>query len=62
MYYYGMKYRGFSPSCQPMDGLIERQDDFTGKYWDILVYDRMLTRQECDDYDLEFIASEKGRY
>lgn len=58
-YYYGMRLRGFSPACQPMNGFVERQDDFTGKYWDILVYDRELTAKECEDYDLDFIAIER---
>jgi hypothetical protein len=39
-----------------MDGLIERQDDFTGRYYDVLVYCRQLTAQECSDYDLDFIG------
>lgn len=26
-YVYGMRLRGFSPMCQPMDGLIDRLDD-----------------------------------
>ena len=54
-YYYGMRLRGFSPGCQPMEGLIERQDDNAGKYWDILVYDRELTEKEIEDYELERI-------
>ena len=61
VYYYGMRLRGFAPACQPMDGLMEREDDWTGKYWDILVYGRKLTAQECFDYDLEFIAEERSR-
>ena len=60
-YYYGMKRRGFSPMCQPEDGLIKRQDDWTGKYWDILVYDHQLSRGDCDHYDLEFIGMERSR-
>ena len=53
MYKYGMRLRGFSIGCQPMKGLVERQDDKTGKYWDILVYDRKLTDKEINDYELE---------
>ena len=63
LYYYGMRLRGFSPGCQPMDGLIERQDDWTGKYWDVLVYDRILSKPDCEHYDLEFIAvGEASKY
>lgn len=61
MYYYGMRLRPFSIACQPMNGLIERQDDWTGKYYDILVYDRELTKQECCDYELDFIAMERRK-
>lgn len=63
MFRYGMLYRGFSPACQPMQGLIERQDDTSGKYFDILVYDRKLTENEVKNYELEEItmAEEKKR-
>lgn len=60
-YYYGMRLRGFSIACQPMEGLIERQDDWTGKYHDVLVYSRELTAQECRDYDLDFIGYERSK-
>ena len=35
-----------------MEGLVRREDDTTGKYHDILVYDRELTDKEVNDYDL----------
>ena len=54
-YLYGMRNRGFSIGCQPMDGLIERQDDTSGFYHDILVYDRELTQKEREDYELDRI-------
>lgn len=57
-YYYGMRLRGFSPMCQPMEGLIERQDDVTGRYHDILVYDRKLSQEEKRSYDLDLIEGE----
>ena len=50
---YGMRLRGFSLGCQPMKGFICRDDDTTGKYHDILVYDRQLTEQEVYAYDLD---------
>ena len=49
---YGMRLRGFSPGCQPR-GVIRREDDPTGKYWDIIIYDRELTRKELVDYELD---------
>ena len=57
MYKYGMRLRGFSIGCQPMQGFMERQDDPTGKYWDILVYDRELSEQEVQDYELDRLDS-----
>lgn len=53
LYRYGMRLRGFSLGCQPMNGLQEREDDPTGEYHDILVYDRRLTDREMSDYELD---------
>jgi len=61
IYGYGMRLRGFSPGCQPMDGFVERLDDETGKYWDILVYNRPLTEQEMKHYGLEKCIGEDVR-
>lgn len=60
-YYYGMKLRGFSPGCQPMEGFIRREDDWTGNYWDVLVYDRKLNSIQCDHYDLVLIGMDQAR-
>lgn len=49
---YGMRLRGFSPGCQPK-GVIRREDDPDGKYWDVIVYERELTEKEIRDYELE---------
>lgn len=53
-YRYGMRLRPCSIGCQPRD-FIRREDDTTGKYWDIVVYGRELTDKEVDDYDLDKI-------
>lgn len=53
---YGMRLRGFSIGCQPMDGFYEKIDDPKGRYYDILVYDRMLTGQEVTDYELTYLG------
>ena len=50
---YGMRLRGFSIGCQPMNGLIECQDDELGKYHDILVYCRRLSKRELEEYELD---------
>lgn len=52
-YRYGMRLRGFSIGCQPMEGLLGREDDITGRYHDIIVYDRELTDEEVMDYELD---------
>lgn len=59
-YKYGMRLRGFSPGCQPKEGFMERRDDPTGRYYDILVYDRMLTEKEIANYELDYLK-EEGR-
>lgn len=53
MYKYGMRLRGFSIGCQPMNGFVERKDDESGKYWDIIVYNRELTDEEIRHYSLD---------
>ena len=55
---YGMRLRGFSMGCQPMNGFVDRRDDETGKYYDVLVYDRRLTEDEIRNYELDFISTE----
>lgn len=55
---YGMRLRGFSPGCQPKDGFLEREDDLSGRYYDILVYNRKLTDDELRDYELNELKGE----
>lgn len=57
MYVYGMRLRGFSPGCQPMDGL-EAVMSETKKYHNILIYNRELTDEEIKDYELDRIPEE----
>ena len=56
MYKYGMRLRGFSIGTQPKAGFYERQDDPTGKYWDILVYTRRLSDEELRAYELDYLG------
>ena len=51
LYKYGMKYRGFSIGAQPA-GVVEREDDHTGKYYDIISYNRALSAEELRNYEL----------
>ena len=53
---YGMRLRGFSIGCQPMNGLICRKDSYCKDYHDIIVYDRKLTDEEIRHYSLTFIC------
>lgn len=56
LYAYGMRLRGFSPGCQPMQGLVRRVDS-SGKHFCILIYDRPLTEKEMRDYELDAIKA-----
>ncbi len=57
-YVYGMRLRGFSPGCQPMEGLLEWKDATGTRYHDLLVYERRLTDKEMADYELDFIGEQ----
>lgn len=61
MYIYGMKLRGFSPGCQPKEGMIGFRADRSGKYYDIIYYDRKLSSAEEEYYDLEYIGADNDR-
>lgn len=50
---YGMRLRGFAPMCQPKEGFVRREDDPSGRYYDILVYNRKLTEKEVRNYELD---------
>lgn len=62
-YKYGTRLRGYSPGAQPK-GVLWREDDASGKYHDIIVYDRPLSAEEISNYDLDTITTpakgEKG--
>ena len=53
---YGMRLRGFSPGCQPMDGLRQQIDGKCG-YHDLLLYDRTLTDDELRQYELDDLTN-----
>lgn len=50
---YGMRLRGFSPGAQPKKDFVKREDDRSGKYFDVLVYSRRLTDREIVQYELD---------
>ena len=51
-YRYGMRLRGYSIGCQPEDVKIVETDS-TGRYYDILTYNRELTDKEIKEYELD---------
>lgn len=58
-YRYGMRLRGYSPGAQPK-GVLRREDDPTGVYHDIIVYERPLTHDEITAYELDAINPVKA--
>ena len=46
--------------CQPMNGLIKREDDATGRYFDVLVYGRKLTDDEIRNYELDELKEKEA--
>ena len=58
---YGMRLRGFSIGCQPMNGFLSREDDSTGKYHDIIIYSRKLTDEELNQYELDDLNFEERK-
>jgi len=52
LYKYGMRSRGYSIAAQPA-GVVAREDDPAGIYYDIICYERELTPAELDHYSLD---------
>lgn len=61
IYSYGMRLRGFSIGCQPMNGFIRREDDPGRRYHDLLIYDRKLTDSELTDYELDYLGEGEAK-
>ena len=55
-YIYGMRLRGFSPGCQPLYGLIQIEDDPAGRYYNLLTYNRPMTADEIENFELELVG------
>lgn len=49
---YGMREHGCSIGKQPMD-FVKCEDDPTGKYYNILTYDRELSAEEIEQYGFD---------
>lgn len=52
-YHYGMRLRGCSIGTQPKEGFLYRKDSDDRRYYDIIAYNRELTRKEREEYSLE---------
>lgn len=57
---YGMTNRHYSPKAAPLRGLIDRMKDHTGKFYDILFYDRRLDAAEEKGFGLQFLGAEES--
>ena len=57
MYKYGMRLRPFSLGCQPKKGLVA-VDESDDRYWNVLYYNRPLTTEEVQNYELDLISFE----
>lgn len=57
LYLYGMRLRGVSLGAQPMEGLWRHEEQSAlAKYYDILYYNRRLTPEEVETYDLDSLT------
>ena len=56
VYVYGMRCRGFSPGAQPPEGFVDAEIDPLDDYFNVIVYNRELTREEATHYDLDFLG------
>lgn len=56
---YGMRLRGFSPGCQPMDGFVDVRPSKI--YHDVLYYNRLLTDKERETYELDYLGTEEWK-
>lgn len=55
MYKYGMRLRPYGIGCQP-SGVVKREDDTTGKYWDIIYYEKELSEDDASHYSLDYLG------
>lgn len=56
MYKYGMRLRGFSIGCQPRHGLVRVEEDGSGRYHNILIYNRPLADREQEAFELDYLG------
>ena len=54
VYRYGMRLRPSGPGCQPK-GFVWRENDYSGKYHDIVVYKEPLSEEDIAHYSLDIL-------
>jgi hypothetical protein len=59
-YVYGMRERGYGEGNQPIEGFVEKMEDPTEAFWDLLIYERELSEKEIKEYDLRYLGKYKG--
>ena len=52
---YGMKLRGYSPGAQPMKNLLVVGEG-KREYYNLLAYSRKLTKNQIEDYELDYLG------
>lgn len=63
-YLYGMRLRGVGPGCQPKEGLLNVYYGSrygTREYHNLISYSRRLTKEEEEQYELDFINETEVR-
>lgn len=56
MYKYGMRLRGFSLGCQPMEHLHGVRESDGKPYYSILFYSQKLTEEDLRKYELDYLG------
>ena len=63
LFMYGMRNRGFSIGTFPKEGFnrvvpedLLSEPDLSGRYHDVLVYNRKLSDEELYEYELDYIG------
>ena len=57
MYKYGMRLRPVGMGCQPK-GLVW-YDESDDRYWNVLYYNRKLSQDEVNNYELDYLGEEE---
>jgi hypothetical protein len=56
-----MRLRGYSIGCQPKEGFVTVSEDILDEYHNILYYDRKLSEEVCEIYELDYLGKRRLR-